>query len=257
VSWIDGAPVQEFQESDLDRYAQPLYRPASWLHRQQALRWAMEIAAARGLDLALFGNGWEALPEFKPIWRGSVDYQRDLAGVLQASRATLHLEPWSVVAHWRGLDALAAGAVVLARKSPQDDVLVRLARLIDLAPESCSSLSALQRCLPEVHADALRDIALDLSWLPFPSVDPVEHIRALRSQGLRDDELSMPRRFARLSFGSKAELEQRITALLAEPEEHRALAREIRDDVLEFFSYERGARELVACVRERLERGCG
>ena len=90
---------------------------------------------------------------------------------------------------------------------------------------------------------------------PLPPVDPVEHIHSLRKQGLRDDELSMPRRFARFSFGSKAELEQRIDALVSEPEEHRALARAIRDDVLEFFSYERGARELVACVRERLVSG--
>jgi hypothetical protein len=252
VTWTNGAPLVEIEESELDRYAQPLYRAASWLHRQQGLRWAMEIAAERGLKLALFGNGWDALPEFKPVWRGSVDYQRELTGILQASRATLHLEPWSVVAHWRGLDALAAGAVVLARKSPQDDVLVRIARLLDLAPDPCASLAELQGCLGSAHRDALRDIAIDLSWLPFPPVDPVQHILSLRKHGLRDEELSMPRRFARLSFGTKAELEQRITALVREPEEHRALAREIRADVLEFFSYERGARELVQCVRERL-----
>jgi hypothetical protein len=241
-----GFPAARSQRTDAQN------RPASWLHRQQALRWAMEIAAERGLDLALFGNGWEAVPEFKPVWRGSVDYQRDLTTVLQASRAVLHLEPWSVVAHWRGLDALSAGAVVLARKSPQDDVLVRIARLLDLAPEPCSSLAELQRCLGAAHAGAFRDIAIDLSWIPFPPVDPVEHIHSLRKQGLRDDELSIPRRFARLSFATKAELEQRITALVAQPEEHRALAREIREDVLEFFSYERGARELVQCVKHRL-----
>lgn len=253
VTWKDGVPQQEFEESELDRYAQPLYRAASWLHRQQGLRWAMELAGARGLKLALFGNGWDAVPEYKDVWRGSVDYQRDLTRVLQASRATLHLEPWSVVAHWRGLDALSAGAVVLARRIPQDDVLVRLARLIDVAPKPCASLPELVRCLGESHADALRDLALDLAWLPFPAVDPVAHVSRLRREGLEGDELSIPRRFvARFGFGSKAELEQRIERLIAEPEEQRELTRTIRDEVLEFFSYEQGARELVCSVRERL-----
>jgi hypothetical protein len=63
----------------------------------------------------------------------------------------------------------------------------------------------------------------------------------------------MPRRYvSRLSFGSKAELDQRVERLLAEPEEHRAFARSVRDEVLEFYSYERGARELIAALRERL-----
>jgi hypothetical protein len=253
VTWHDGVPRQELEESELDRYAQPLYRAISWLHRQQGLRWAMEIAGARGLKLALFGNGWDEVPEFKDVWRGSVDYQRDLTAVLQASRAVLHLEPWSVVAHWRGLDALASGAVVLARRTPQDGVLARLAQLVDAAPEPCASLPELVRCLGQSHTDALRDLAVDLSWLPFPPVDPVAHVLGLRQSGLQGEELSMPRRFlSRLSFSSKLELEGRIERLLAEPADHRALARSVRDEVLEFYSYERGARELVAAVRERL-----
>ena len=86
------------------------------LYRQQALTWAAEA----GVDLRLYGRGWENHPTLGRFARGEAD-NRDLPAICRASKINLQVTPFGSV-HQRLLDGLAAGGFFLVRHSSGDAV---------------------------------------------------------------------------------------------------------------------------------------
>jgi hypothetical protein len=91
-----------------------LAQARSVLHRQQGLRWAARCARELGWSLSIYGRDWDKLPEFSEHARGIANYDTELIPLSQDSRVKLVLEPWGVVALWRGREAGAAGAAGVA-----------------------------------------------------------------------------------------------------------------------------------------------
>ena len=180
------------------------------------------------------------------MWAGSVDYLR-LPSVLQASRATLHLEPWwwSRTARTR---RARRGAVVLVAKARRTTCWSASAGLLDLAPEPCASLaSSSAASAPPTRTRCATSRSTSHAALPARGSGPAHRVPA--QAGPTDEELSMPRRFARLSFGTKAGSRSASLPWSASPRSTRALARENPRRRARFLLLRARPRELVR-VRE-------
>lgn len=92
----------------------------STLYRQQALAWAVEVAAARDMSIGIYGHGWDAHPQFARFARGAIDYGGDLASLTRSAMINLVLEPYPPIRHQRLLDGLAAGGFHLCRAHPPE-----------------------------------------------------------------------------------------------------------------------------------------
>src|SRR4030095_12213459 len=89
------------------------------LYRPQGLRWARAGAKELGLSLGLYGNGWDAHPEFARCARGPIAYGDELRDLTRRSAINLQIVP-SLCLHQRLLDGLAAGGFFLVRENPND-----------------------------------------------------------------------------------------------------------------------------------------
>jgi hypothetical protein len=89
------------------------------LYRQQALRWAAAAAKELGLSLGLYGNGWDAHPDFAAYARGPVAYGEPLRELTRRAAINLQIVPYLCL-HQRLLDGLAAGGFFLVRQNPND-----------------------------------------------------------------------------------------------------------------------------------------
>ncbi len=87
--------------------------------RREALGWAADWARRTGRSLHLHGDGWERDPEFAEFARGPVDRAREARLAYRGARLALQLLPTGLV-HQRTFEAVASGALVVARESPHD-----------------------------------------------------------------------------------------------------------------------------------------
>jgi hypothetical protein len=226
-------------------YARALHLSYSWIHRQQGLRWAADLARREGLDLAIYGLGWHRRPAFAPFARGPADYEKELVPVMQGSRINLGLEPWATVSHWRGLDAAASGATLLARRYRRsDEAPARLLALLEaLGLSDAERLEeAVERCPPGRREPLLAEAAA-VRVAGIHLVDPVQAAREV--PGLLPHD-------ARYGFETPEELAERVAWILEHPEEVRADAAARRRHVLARHTYDAAVGKLVGTIAERL-----
>ena len=87
------------------------------LFRHQTLQWVSDL----GVDLRLYGRGWEQHPTLARHARGTADNAAQLSAIYRASRINLQAIVTGAV-HQRLLDGLAAGGFFLVRRTPVDEL---------------------------------------------------------------------------------------------------------------------------------------
>ncbi|HEX4125190.1 MAG TPA: hypothetical protein VHY37_10730, partial [Tepidisphaeraceae bacterium] len=122
------------------------------LFRHQPLEWLAEM----GVDLRLWGRGWESHPTLSRFARGPADNQTQLAAIYQASRINLHVSPHGAV-HQRIFEGLAAGGFFLLRHCPGDELERHFRKIIGW----CEASGVISD--PELLRCATRDIRKELS----------------------------------------------------------------------------------------------
>ncbi len=93
------------------------WRFERWYDRRRVLRWLVDS----GFPVGLYGRGWDSDPEFKTMARGWVAQGHDLAKLYRTSKAVIHVNSM-VNTHQRVFECLASGGLVLARRTPYDDL---------------------------------------------------------------------------------------------------------------------------------------
>ncbi len=86
-----------------------------WVQRTGPVRWARQM----GLDVRVWGKGWEASEEFAPLARGSVAPGEPLRDLYAAARIHLHMNSDTNV-HGRVFECLLSGGFILAWAHPTD-----------------------------------------------------------------------------------------------------------------------------------------
>ncbi len=89
----------------------------SALFRHQALQWVADL----GVDLRIYGRGWDRHPTLSRFARGVADNLNQLPLIYQASKINLQISPHGVM-HQRVMESLAAGGFFLFRSCSGDQV---------------------------------------------------------------------------------------------------------------------------------------
>lgn len=226
-------------------------RIANTAYRQQALGWVADLADELGLRLELYGQGWEKHPRFARYNKGYVKYGQPLEELTRSSKINLQIVPYYCL-HQRLLDGVAAGGFFLVRSHPADTALPALCRFVrEQLPGECATLDYARRVLNgslreelEVHAAANGYIA--------DRLDAVELARNILALGLFEDGRALPAGVEETSFGSRAELRERVVRYLGNAELRRATALAQRESVKDKLSYTAGMRHMLAHLNRRL-----
>lgn len=222
------------------------------LYRHQSLGWVAEM----GVDLRLYGRGWESHPQFGRFARGVADNQQDLCSIFQASRLNLQLTPLGAM-HQRLLEGLAAGGFFLLRWHPADVVgqiypdLYRWCQRNDVQDQQ----QFLERMDDQARAEMHRVRQLlgfnplageedFVQWLGF--YEQIEYASCASSV--------FGNHYDAIAFNSRQDLQQKVARFLGNAEERRQIARDMRSAVLERFSYEAISRRLLEFITTGLKK---
>ncbi len=216
------------------------------LFRHQSLGWLAEM----GIDLRLYGRGWENNPTFKRFARGVADHEGELSLVYQASRINLHVSPLGSL-HQRVMEGLASGGFFLLRRGDGDIIGRHYARLWDFcARVGITTDQELRSCSdPEVQ-ETLRQAVEIHQCDPF--AEKYTFMQLLRTMHECDYLCSAGyvwgKDYDETSFNSQAELATKVSHFLSKPQERKRLAQSMLKPVLERFTYEKTSTRLLELI---------
>ncbi len=221
------------------------------MFRHQAIRWVAEM----GVDLRLYGKGWENHPEFKRFARGVADNEAQLRAIYQASAINLQVTPYGGV-HQRLLDGLMAGGFFLIRSVTADELEILLRDMWnwcqqhgirsgrEMLEKRDEKLSALMRRYAELGAV---DPASDAD-LYFVAMEECAMTGFTRTVNTLFD------RHERVAFSTREQLVGQVKHFLASGDQRRKIAREMRERVLETHTYTAISRRMLAFIAADLAR---
>jgi hypothetical protein len=219
------------------------------LFRHQTLHWLADL----GVDLKIYGRGWENHPTLARYARGVADNITDLGAIYRASKINIQVTPHGAV-HQRLLDGLSAGGFFLARWHPGDAVgpiyqdlwqwceqhgITGNERLYAKADERIQSMIARINEL-ETSPPARREM----------TVFDVMH-------GHRDSDFmtaaaSIWPEYDKVAFNSRTELEIKVRHYLQNKSDRDAIAASMRQAVIDRSSYVSISRRLLKFMADEM-----
>ncbi len=224
------------------------------LYRQQALGWVVEITRERGLDLGLYGAGWEDHPEFAPFARGTIEYGSALEDLTRRTRINLQIVPYSCM-HQRLLDGVAAGGFFLIREHPVDRLTLAFNAIMHEASERSGepdSIDELRAGLDDLGRNRLEAwLAQRDRFVDHRGTDPVANYRAAMRER-REHLYEVLPGYDEVVFNGKKDLARGIDSFI---NDERARDR-IIDSQLKFierhYTYRGGVEQLTRIIADRL-----
>ena len=205
------------------------------LVRHDALVWLAEL----GVDLRIYGRGWDRHPRLARYARGEADNRTDLAAIYRCSAVNLQVTPYGAV-HQRVLDGLSAGGFFLARWNQGDEMGLPYRRLWDFCRSRGvrDDADLRRRATPAIAAALARLDDLQGYDLAAAGVSVFDAVRTLADAdfGTLGDAV-WGEDYDRIAFRDRAELQAKVTAALADPAGRREVAGRMRAAVVDRFSY--------------------
>lgn len=226
------------------------------LFRHQSLAWLADM----GVDLRLWGRGWEAHPTLGKFARGMADNGTQLPLIYQAASISLQVTPHGAV-HQRLMEGLAAGGFFLVRHCPGDELEREFRTIWDWCRTTGVTTDEALTCLapPAVRAGLARvnDIfqydVLAAGRAGGGGESFVDTLRASADDGyIRSAGTVWGDDYDAVAFRSAAELRARVAHYLANPDDRRRVAASMRRAVLDRFTYTATTRRLLAFMADDL-----
>lgn len=202
--------------------------------RQQPLEWAAEL----GLDLHLYGRGWESHPRLARFARGVAENGAHSRAIFRRSRINLQLYPDSGV-HQRLLEGLASGGFFLIRGTPADAV----SPLYMSIAERCAARGI--RGEDELWNTADPALAADVRRLNEATIAPkrlydgfVGQLYDYRDWAHRLDMAHSLPSYGAVRFGTRAEFAAQVRRWLDDAAGRAAIVERQRAFVLEHHTYD-------------------
>lgn len=222
------------------------------LFRHQVIEWLADA----GVDLHLYGNGWERHPRFARYARGVADNQTRLAEVFRSAAINLQVTPFGA-AHQRLFEGLCAGGFFLLRRVTGDlaePAYVELHRFVqshDIRDDD--ALRALARQNERVDA-LLHHVESLTGQHPLAMRhDFVDALRAAADGGfVRAASTLWPDDYPAVSFDNRDELLQKVRHFLAHPDQRQRLVDRMRRRVLETVTYTGISRRMLRFIADDL-----
>jgi hypothetical protein len=228
-----------------------MHRLNNALFRHQVIGWLADA----GVDLHLYGKGWEKHPRFSRYARGVADNQAQLATIYQASAINLHASPFGS-AHQRVFEGLAAGGFFLFRGVCGDAT----ERLFQKAWDWCQAREI--RSAEEMAQQADENLAAILSAVQKatgadPRADMPFFFAGLKEAalgGFCPTASTLWKEFDRVAFWNQQQLEQMVRHFLANADERREIAMAMRQRALQSVSYGAISKRMLSFIAEDLAR---
>ncbi len=224
------------------------------LFRQQGLTWAKRACEDLGLDLQIYGKGWDKHPDFARYARGTVAYGEPLEELTREAGINLVLEPFVCIAHQRVLDAIAAGGFCLMRANPGTQLIHSVIDLLQLAKSDADTTAQLELQLDEEHRELLTQTltAFDACDVSPGAVDHVATIRRLQRGGFMPESGQILPLLDQTTFESSDQLTQQLTRHSRDDTLRSEISRAQRSFVKQRFSYVAGVKKIVEFIGQRL-----
>lgn len=219
-------------------------------YRHQPLVWAAEM----GVDLHLYGRGWETHPTLARFARGVAANGDELRAIFQASRVNLQLYPLAGI-HQRLLEGLCSGGFFLIRGTPADDVADDYVRLARLAVERDLRTEAALAACDDPEVRALTSRIAEFCTHPRPLYDGfAEQLHDFVSWAWKLDMSSALPRYRDVRFATQNEFRELVSRFLSADSAAKAIASEQRAFVLEHMTYRAAVSQLLDFAAERAEK---
>jgi hypothetical protein len=216
------------------------------LFRHQSLHWLIEL----GIDLRLYGRGWESHPTFKRFARGVADHESELSLIYQASRINLHVSPLGSL-HQRVMEGLASGGFFLLRRGDGDIIGRHYAWLWDFCQRTGISSDEQLKESTDPQLQGMLQQAVDIHQCD-PFAEKYTFMQLLQTMHDCDYICSAGcvwgNDYDETSFGSKTELEEKVGYFLKNSMERDRLTKSMLQPVLERFTYEKTTQRLLKMI---------
>lgn len=221
------------------------------LFRQQAISWLAEM----DVNLHLYGRGWEDHPRFGRHARGVADNEQELSAIYQSSAINLQVTPFGAV-HQRLFDGLSAGGFFLLRHCTGDtcDLIYRQMWEWCRQPGVCTGEEFFHHA-PQ-HVREMIDRIIELTG-EDPAKCPDGFFLGLEeaaTAGFKRSPATLWPEYDRVTFSTREELQNLVRHFLRSPDERRAIARSMRNRVVDSMSYKGITRRLLSFLAEDISR---
>ncbi len=218
------------------------------LFRHQSIGWLADL----GIDLRLYGRGWENHPTFKRFARGVAGHEGELSLIYQSSRINLHASPLGSL-HQRVMEGLASGGFFLLRRGDGDLIGRHYAKLWAYCQREKITTDAELRACPDADIQQTLRQAIEihqcdpfaLGYTFMQLLQTMHECEYLCSAGY-----VWGGDFDETSYSSKAELQTKVASFLSSPAERHRLSQSMLKPVLERFTYEKTSSRLLAMIAE-------
>jgi hypothetical protein len=217
------------------------------LFRHQTVQWLVNL----GVDLHLYGNGWELHPTFKRFARGPASNHQQLCAITQASRINLQATPHGAV-HQRLFDGLASGGFFLIRFCAGDmaDVFHRqlwqwVERTGIGSHDQLVSRLAFSPDAQLIFEQYRRTVEVDLlTYAP----DVYGHLELSADGDFIRSAAAIWPEYSLVSFDSEQQLAARLATFLDNPHRRQSIATAMRETVIKRFTYTAVNRRLLTML---------
>lgn len=216
------------------------------IFRHQTLNWL----AGLGVNLHIWGRGWESHPTLSRFARGVADNQSDLAKIYRASKINIQVTPFGSV-HQRLLDGLAAGGFFLLRWHPGDAVGRIYRELICWCRENSISSDGQLHAMADhrVRAMISRINHLEGSTPRTRWFSVFDVMQGHADSDFMTSSDSIWEEYEEVAFNDRSELATRVQRFLGDDALREQIALSMRNAVVDRCSYVGINRRLLDMIR--------
>jgi hypothetical protein len=223
------------------------------LFRHQSLQWVADA----GVNLHLYGRGWESHPTLRRFARGVAANNEQLCSIYQTSKISLQISPHGAV-HQRMMEGLACGGFFMIRRCPGDLMEREFQKLWNWCQSNEIMDDAEMRlhATPEIAA-SISTVAQSLQYDPFQDICPfIDTLRSSEESGyIRAAGTVWGEDYDAVSYGSAAELASKVAHFLSNDSDRARIAASMRQVVLDRFTYTATSRRLMKFISENIAVG--
>ncbi len=218
--------------------------------REEAIRAAARWADETGGRFHLYGQGWQARPEFARFAKGPVEHGRPLGRAFRGAKISLHAG-CNPALHQRVLDGLCAGGFFLIQEKPSDlshalnQAILRHIRKCNLSPPFQLRPSDLPSPFDAEYEHFLRCRGSDPDVGVTATQEMVLNVEAECAWGCLHKASGIWPRYREVVYRGSEGLAERIAFFLSHEAERQSLASEMRAAVMANFTYDALAKSLL------------
>ncbi len=204
------------------------------LVRHQALNWLSDL----GVDLHLYGRGWENHPRLRRYAKGIADNQSQLRAIYLSSKINIQVTPFGAV-HQRLMDGLACGAFFLMRYNQGDAVGVLHQRLWNwCCANQIKSERQMRTDAPPEIISLMNQIDALLGYhLASADMKLFDILQVVADSDFMISASTVWPEYPKVSFANREQLAARLSTYMNAPEERRRISVSMRQRVIERASY--------------------